>query len=189
MLMGVTTVVNNGELPSDALVRIDSQYAHPATYLLPEVVDDFNRMAKAYFEHFKKKFPVTETYRSFPAQVDVKRRKPKKAGTPGTSFHGWAMAMDWGSHGFHTAAYKWQLANGEKYNWINPCWARKKGSVSCKDAICSGKPCGTKEEAWHIEHIHVRRYVKNIRSKMDEPPVEEVAQGSDTYDNEGGGSS
>jgi len=186
---GVTAVIDNGQMPTELLTQVDSRYAHPATYLLPEVADDFNRMAKAFFEHFGTKFPITETYRTYATQVSLKGRKPRLAATPGTSNHGWGVAIDWGAHGFTTDAYKWQLENGHKYNWINPCWAREgPDAASCKDASCVGQKCGSKPEAWHIEHTQRSRYVKNIRSKMDVPPVEAVAQGSDSYDEEGGGS-
>ena len=175
---GETKIINNGAA-ADIMVPVDTQYATPGLLLLPEVVEDFNRMAKAFFEHFDgTKYPVNETYRTFSGQVQAKanwtsKGKPANAATPGTSNHGWGTAMDWSARGFHTDAYKWQLENGHKYNWINPSWAQEDGS---------------RPEAWHIEHAQKSRYIKNIRSKMDEEPVEAVASGSDASEEEGGGS-
>ncbi len=58
---------------------------------------------------------------------------------PGTSNHGWALAVDLGGgiNSFGTAQHVWMVANGPAYGWIHPTWARQGGG---------------REEAWHFEY-------------------------------------
>lgn len=68
---------------------------------------------------------ATDGYRSYAEEVDLNNRKPG-AGKPGTSNHGWAMAMDMGEgcNTFTGAGYKWLEANAGRYGWVNPNWAK-----------------------------------------------------------------
>lgn len=75
---------------------------------------------------------LTDSYRSYDAQVDVKRRKPRLAAKPGTSNHGWGRAIDVRS----PEARRWVQQNGARYGWIWPSWAQ---------------PGGSKPEDWHFE--------------------------------------
>lgn len=83
---------------------------------------------------------ITDSYRTFAAQVDLYRRKPSLAAVPGTSNHGWGIAIDMcgGVESFGTSAYRWMAQNGPRFGWINPYWAR---------------PGGGREEPWHWEYI------------------------------------
>lgn len=63
---------------------------------------------------------VTDSYRSYEAQVDVARRKGlyKSGGlaaTPGTSNHGWGMALDLD---LDFAAQQWMRSNAGQYGWV-----------------------------------------------------------------------
>lgn len=82
---------------------------------------------------------LTDAYRSYEAQVDVKRRKPRLAATPGHSNHGWGLAVDVNLQrgGFSSPVYRWLFYNGGRFGWINPKWAR---------------PGGSKPEPWHWEY-------------------------------------
>lgn len=55
---------------------------------------------------------ITDGWRSYEAQVDVKRRKGKLAATPGRSVHGIGMAADLN---LNSAQQRWLEANGAKY--------------------------------------------------------------------------
>lgn len=83
---------------------------------------------------------VTDSYRSYGAQVDVYARKPGLAAVPGTSNHGWGVALDLcgGVETFGTPMYEWMRANAPKYGWIHPAWA---------------EPGGSRPEPWHWEFI------------------------------------
>jgi hypothetical protein len=78
---------------------------------------------------------VTDGYRSYEAQVDVKARKPHLAATPGTSQHGWGIAVDLDTGATDMA---WFHANAGAYGWVLPAWAR---------------PGGSKPEPWHWEYV------------------------------------
>ena len=85
---------------------------------------------------------VTDSYRDYAGQVDVFRRKPNLAATPGRSQHGWGLAVDFcgGIQSFGSEAHEWMQANAPAYGWIHPTWARITGS---------------KPEAWHWEFVGV----------------------------------
>jgi D-alanyl-D-alanine carboxypeptidase len=81
---------------------------------------------------------VTDSYRSYPEQVDVFRRKPSLAATPGRSQHGWGMAVDLcgGIQAFGSEPHAWMQVNAPRFGWVHPAWARQDGS---------------RPEAWHWE--------------------------------------
>lgn len=57
-------------------------------------------------------FSITDGWRSYAAQVDVKRRKPNYAATPGNSIHGLGYAADLK---LTKAQQQWLYKNGSKY--------------------------------------------------------------------------
>jgi D-alanyl-D-alanine carboxypeptidase len=82
---------------------------------------------------------LTDSYRSYPEQVDIFRRKPGLAATPGRSQHGWGMAVDLcgGVQDFSSEAHRWMQVNAPQFGWNHPDWARAGGS---------------RPEAWHWEY-------------------------------------
>ena len=63
---------------------------------------------------------VTDSYRSFDAQVDVARRKGLYsqgglAAQPGTSQHGWGLAVDLD---LDSRAQAWMRANGARFGFV-----------------------------------------------------------------------
>jgi LAS superfamily LD-carboxypeptidase LdcB len=60
---------------------------------------------------------VTDGFRSYAAQVDVKRRKPNLAATPGRSVHGIGYAADLK---LSSAQQRWLEKNGAKYGLYRP---------------------------------------------------------------------
>ena len=81
---------------------------------------------------------MTDSYRSYSAQVDVYRRKPGLAAVPGTSEHGWGLAVDFcgGIQDSGSAASAWMRANAGRFGWFHPSWA---------------EPAGGRPEPWHWE--------------------------------------
>lgn len=120
----------------------------------------------AFLAHFGKSLVVTDGYRSYQSQVDVFTARYTKtylagrpyrvwngerwyqrpgtavAAVPGTSNHGWAQAIDFGS-GVNTsltsAEWKWMAANAPRFGWTHPAWAKQAGSL----------------EPWHWEATYV----------------------------------
>lgn len=83
---------------------------------------------------------VTDSYRSYSEQVDVYNRKPGLAAVPGTSNHGWGLAVDLcgGVESFGSEAHAWMKAHAGQFGWVHPDWA---------------EPGGSKPEAWHWEYV------------------------------------
>jgi hypothetical protein len=120
----------------------------------------------AFLAHFGKSLVVTDGYRSYQSQVDVFTARYTKtylagrpykvwngerwyqrpgtavAATPGTSNHGWAQAIDFGS-GVNTSLtspeFKWMAANAPRFGWTHPAWAKQAGTL----------------EPWHWEATYV----------------------------------
>jgi len=142
---GAGMIIENGNYPEALLKRVSTDHAAGPFKMLADVVDDFNRLAEAFHADLGKKLPINGGMRCYSGgkycQVETKCRKGKKASTPGKSQHGWGVAFDYDSGGFGSPAYNWMIANGAKYNWVHPGWA---------------KPNGSNPESWHMEHA--KRY-------------------------------
>jgi LAS superfamily LD-carboxypeptidase LdcB len=85
---------------------------------------------------------ITDSYRSLGAQVTAFRAKPALAAVPGTSNHGWALAVDLcgGINIAGTVQSAWMAANAGRFGFVQPDWARQGGE---------------KPEPWHWEFGHL----------------------------------
>jgi hypothetical protein len=98
---------------------------------------------KKFVSEFGYHLPINDGYRDFDEQVRAKAKYGDNAATPGTSNHGWALAIDIGDQrhmaiGFNSSIYQWLKANAPAYGWVHPQWAEP------------GDPGGP-DEAWHWE--------------------------------------
>jgi hypothetical protein len=93
--------------------------------LRPDAAIAFNKMSQAYARTFGHAICVTEAYRSYAAQVAVFRKRPSFAAVPGTSNHGWGLAVDLGCgvQNYGSAQYRWMTAHAGAYGWVHPSWA------------------------------------------------------------------
>ena len=121
----------NGFLPAEALCPLDIGGGHR---LQADAAKAFNRLTN------KRELCVTDSYRSYAAQVSVFARKPGLAAVPGTSNHGLGLAVDLcgGVERFGSEAYEWMKANAPKFGFVHPSWA---------------EPGGSKPEPWHWEYV------------------------------------
>jgi hypothetical protein len=120
----------------------------PPTALCPVGIGDnllrcdaaasFASMNEAYARAFGQPICVTDSYRTFNEQVQLYGQKPALAAVPGTSNHGWGLAVDLcgGAASFGSPVYGWLAAHAPAFGWVNPAWAR---------------PGGGREEPWHWE--------------------------------------
>ncbi|OMQ16010.1 hypothetical protein A7K94_0205445 [Modestobacter sp. VKM Ac-2676] len=115
----------NGEIPRDQLCSIG--YPHR---LRCDAAAAYSAMSAAYQATFGAPLCITDSYRSLGAQVDVHHRKPRITAIPGTSNHGWALAVDLcgGINRFGTVQTAWMQANAGRWGWMQPDWARAGGS-------------------------------------------------------------
>ena len=109
------TRYGNGKIPADALRSVRGsghRLWEPAAQSMERLLGDARAAGV--------KIDVTDSYRSFEAQEDVARRKGLYrngglAAVPGTSAHGWGMAVDLG---LDPAAQRWMRDNGHKYGFV-----------------------------------------------------------------------
>lgn len=106
----------NGKLPAEALqkIGIGGHRLHPA--------------AAAAFATWRQAaaaagidLTLTDSYRTFDEQVDLKKRKPTLSATPGKSVHGWGFAIDAAigmpPKEFGKTVFAWMKENGPSIGW------------------------------------------------------------------------
>ena len=125
----------NGMIPTAVLCPL---WGTSGQMLRADAAAAFNAMSKKYAETFEAPICVTDSYRSYPEQVAVRIAKPTLAAVPGTSNHGWGVALDLcdGVQHFGSLQHAWLQVNAMAYGWFHPAWAQIGGS---------------KPEAWHWE--------------------------------------
>ncbi|WP_168581498.1 M15 family metallopeptidase [Gephyromycinifex aptenodytis] len=128
-------VYANGMIPGSALCPISGAPGH---MMRPEAARALSALREAYAQAFGQQMCMTDSYRSYAAQVDVKRRKPRLAATPGTSNHGLGLAVDLcgGIENFGTPQHEWMKQHAPLFGYFHPSWAQAGGS---------------KPEPWHWE--------------------------------------
>uniref|UniRef100_UPI00084941B7 M15 family metallopeptidase n=1 Tax=Cellulosimicrobium cellulans TaxID=1710 RepID=UPI00084941B7 len=125
----------NGQIPTDVLCEVSFA---PGDLLRCDAAHQFEALNAKYREAFGTDISVTDSYRSFDEQVSMKASRGYFAAVPGTSNHGWGLALDLGGgiQDYGTAQYEWMRANAPAFGFDNPEWARAGGS---------------KNEPWHWE--------------------------------------
>ena len=126
----------NGFLSPSTLCRLELAPAHR---LRTDAARAFDALNRARLAATGAPLCITDSYRDYPSQVDVFRRKPALAATPGKSQHGWGLAVDLcgGVQTFGTEAHRWMQLNAPAFGWIHPAWAG---------------PRGSRPEPWHWEY-------------------------------------
>jgi cell wall-associated NlpC family hydrolase len=124
----------NGRIPAGALCTLEVA-GHA---LRCDAAAGYDALARAYAERFGSPLCITDSYRSFGAQLAAFALKPGLAAVPGTSNHGWALAVDLcgGVNGFGTPQWQWMAENAGRFGWVQPPWAGVHGE---------------KPEPWHWE--------------------------------------
>lgn len=123
-----STQPSNGNLPAEMLVEV------AGVRLAPAAADALAQMIAAA-EADGVTVAVTDGYRTYDQQVELKARKGHLAARPGTSQHGWGVAVDFNTNVTDMA---WLRENAAAYGWVHPEWAR---------------PGGSKPEPWHWEYV------------------------------------
>jgi cell wall-associated NlpC family hydrolase len=99
----------------------------------------YRAMSAAFASAFGTPICITDSYRTYASQVRLYGQKPALAAVPGTSNHGWGLAVDLcgGIESFGTATYNWMKANAGRFGFLHPDWA---------------EPGNGREEPWHWEY-------------------------------------
>ena len=129
---------SNGRIPAEALCEL-GVHRHA---LRCDAAASYQQMNTAYETAFGTPLCITDSYRSFGAQVAAFYAKPALAAVPGTSNHGWALAVDLcgGINVAGTPQWTWMTQNAGRFGFVQPDWAA---------------PGGEKPEPWHWEYGYI----------------------------------
>lgn len=134
----------NGEIPLSTLVVIPwtvGQSFNPGSRLRTDAFEALRALNESFRASFGYNITINDGYRDLAGQREAKRKYGADAAIPGTSNHGWAIAIDVGTRNFYrirfdSDIYAWLNANAGRFGWAQPPWAR---------------PGGVRPEAWHWE--------------------------------------
>jgi hypothetical protein len=140
--------VRSGPLRSDGTIDPDLlcpvPFA-PGARLRCDAVDALVRLNADFRAEHGTDLPVGDTYRTFAAQVAVKAAKGGLAATPGSSHHGWGVAVDFRGFGgvgqFDSPLYLWMREHAPAHGWVHPAAMGPGGSGPL--------------EPWHWEYAGV----------------------------------
>jgi hypothetical protein len=136
---GIAKVTNapNGQIPLSSLCTLWD----PEHKLRADAAVAVAKMNVAYKQTFGEDICLTDSYRTLSEQYRLKSLKPGLAATPGTSEHGWGLALDLcgGVSKGTGSRFEWLRENAPAYGWDNPDWARSGGSGPY--------------EPWHWEYV------------------------------------
>jgi hypothetical protein len=147
--------IRNGEIPQSLIGKAKKGGIFKAR-LMKEIVPKYDELCEA----FRKEFPTIQLsgvgYRSLQQQVDLKKQKPRLAAVPGTSNHGWGLAVDllYFSDSapnqqialtYDSKQWKWLKKNVSRFGFEHPSWAGQGGK---------------KEEPWHFEWANKSEFIK-----------------------------
>src|SRR4051812_8796669 len=125
----------NGLIPPSALCEIGVG----GHRLRCDAAAAYRAMSAAFAGAFGTPICITDSYRGYDSQVKLYGEKPALAAGPGTSNHGWGLAVDLcgGIDRYGTPQYTWMVANAGRFGWLHPTWADQGNG---------------REEPWHWEY-------------------------------------
>ncbi|WP_407319875.1 M15 family metallopeptidase [Isoptericola halotolerans] len=123
---------SNGRLPGDQLCAPWDG----AVLVRADVARSLVELNDLYTARFGEPMCITDGYRSYDQQVATKAAKGYLAATPGTSNHGWGLAVDLCPETYAGERGTWLHEHAPALGWVNPDWAQ---------------PGGSKPEPWHWE--------------------------------------
>jgi cell wall-associated NlpC family hydrolase len=125
----------NGLIPPSAMCAVGAG----SHQLRCDAAAAYRALSSAYAGAFGGPICITDSYRTYASQVTLYGQKPALAAVPGTSNHGWGLAVDLcgGIERFGTPQYAWMVANAGRFGFLHPTWA---------------DPGNGREEPWHWEY-------------------------------------
>lgn len=107
--------------------------------LRPDAAMSLSALNDAFRAQFGRDMCLVASYRDLDTQYAVKAQLGYWAASPGTSNHGWGLAIDiCKQETSNSDIYSWLWANAPAYGWQNPAWAQVGGE---------------KYEPWHWEYV------------------------------------
>ncbi len=116
----------NGNIPIEVLCAVEFAPQH---HLRCDAADALSRLNAAYRAAFGHDMVLTDSYRGYDDQVRTKAAKGGLAAVPGTSNHGWGLAIDLGDgvDSFGSAQYAWLKVNAVLFGWHHPTYMDEGG--------------------------------------------------------------
>lgn len=119
----------NGALPRDLLCGVSFARGVELRCDAADALEDLNI---EFRERFGRDLRVVSSYRDYAAQVATKQAKGSLAGAPGTSNHGYGLAVDldgFGSLGqFDLPTYRWMREHAGAHGWHHPSYMQPGGA-------------------------------------------------------------
>ncbi|WP_421741024.1 M15 family metallopeptidase [Cellulomonas sp.] len=115
----------NGSIPLKVLCAV--AFA-PSQHLRCDAAEALVRLNAAYRVDFGRDLLITGSYRTLEEQISTRAAKGTMAAVPGTSNHGWGLAIDLDQvNGYRSAQYVWLKANAMTYGWHHPTYMDEGG--------------------------------------------------------------
>ena len=104
-----------------------------------DAIRALEQMNAEYRATFGVNMTLNSAYRTYAEQAALHSANPVGAAAPGTSNHGWALAIDFGGgiNRYGSAQHNWLRSNANRFGWFQPSWAQYYGSLP---------------EPWHWEY-------------------------------------
>lgn len=132
---------SNGNIPLSQLSTIPW---NTARRLRSDAANSLIALNQSFRAALGRDLPLSDAYRDYAGQVEARNYWCGQgncgfAAVPGTSNHGWALAIDIGvgRTDWNNPIYIWMKANAAAFGWTHPLWA---------------EPGGAHPEAWHWEY-------------------------------------
>lgn len=111
----------NGQLDVKDLCSVKRGHA-----LRADAAVAFLALDEAYQAKFGSPMCLTDAYRPLETQRTLKIQKGSLAATPGTSNHGWGLAIDICNTTYHAQdKWEWLNENAPRFGWAQPSWASR----------------------------------------------------------------
>ena len=121
----------NGRLSAKSLCALPQR----GETLQAEAALAWAAMNEYYRTAFGRSICLDDSYRSLQEQYGTRATRGYLAARPGTSMHGWGLAVDICKEDLRGASGDWIRANAQTFGWENPYWAKT-----------------SKYEPWHWEY-------------------------------------
>ena len=131
---GGGVVGSNGRLSASSLCELWKKGAA----LQPDAAIAMTELNSNFRILFGRDVCLASTYRTLADQYRTKANRGYLAAAPGSSLHGWGIAVDFCSGELKGESGKWIRDNARTYGWGNPSWAK-----------------GSQFEPWHYEYVPV----------------------------------
>ena len=115
----------NGSIPLKVLCTV--AFA-PSQHLRCDAAEALVRLNEAYRVAFGRDLAISGSYRTLEEQISTRAAKGTMAAVPGTSNHGWGLAIDLDQvTSYRSAQYVWLKANAMAYGWHHPVYMDEGG--------------------------------------------------------------